>query len=71
MSRLRLEVDAAAAKPQREGDSQESWSRPGWPLMRNTPPLSTTWARTVTTISGIVLSEELTTEEIPGSRRCG
>jgi hypothetical protein len=29
MSRLRLEVDAAAAKPQREGDSQESWSRPG------------------------------------------
>src|ERR1022692_3261844 len=61
---FRLEVDAVAAKPHRDGENQENCSRPAFPFSGNTPPLSTTWTKTTTTSSGMVLSDELTSAEI-------
>ena len=65
---FRFTVDAAAPKPHRDGESQESCPRPAMPLSRKTAPLSTTSASTVTTSSGIVLSEE-STEPRSAARR--
>src|ERR1700757_4094308 len=61
---FRSTVEAAAAKPHRDGESQESCDRPAMLLSRMIPPLRTTSTSTETTSSGIVLSEELTAAEI-------
>jgi hypothetical protein len=65
---LRLTVDAAAAKPQRDGASQATCSSPAFPVSGNTPPVMTTWKITATISSGIVFSEVSTDAEISRPR---
>ena len=56
-------VDAVAAKPHRDGASQDSWSSPALPLRGRIPPERMTWAMASRTSSGMAFSDVLTSED--------
>ena len=59
----RLIVDADAAYPQREGITQDSWSRKRRPVTGIRPPASTSCSMSDTTSSGMICSLERATAE--------
>src|ERR1700739_1713754 len=57
-STLRLTVEADAAKPQRDGITQDSWSRKIRPVTGTSPPASASGSMSHTTSSGMICSLE-------------